>query len=58
MTNFSFSDYKEGVSSFFEKRKPRFETDPRESSCPDYPWWPELNISLETSASRDKASKL
>ncbi|KAJ6121201.1 Enoyl-CoA hydratase AKT3-1 [Penicillium sp. IBT 18751x] len=52
------SDYQEGVDSFFEKRKPVFETDPRDNSCPEYPWWPELNISHEPSASKDKSSKL
>lgn len=49
-------DYKEGVNSFLEKRKPRFVTDPRESSAPNYPWWPEASILLEQSVS--KGSKL
>ncbi|KAJ5666598.1 Enoyl-CoA hydratase AKT3-1 [Penicillium macrosclerotiorum] len=49
-------DYKEGVSSFLEKRKAQFETDPWESSAPEYPWWSEANISLESKVS--KHSKL
>ncbi|CAI7638698.1 unnamed protein product [Penicillium manginii] len=51
-------DYKEGVGSFLEKRKARFETDPREDCPTDFPWWPETKISLEPSASKGTSSKL
>jgi enoyl-CoA hydratase/carnithine racemase len=51
-------DYKEGVGSFLEKRKARFETDPREDCPTDFPWWPETKISLEPSASNGTSSKL
>ncbi|KAJ5100086.1 Enoyl-CoA hydratase AKT3-1 [Penicillium argentinense] len=49
-------DYKEGVGSFLEKRKPRFKADPRESCPPNFPWWTAANIFLEPSAT--KTSKL
>lgn len=49
----SCRDYKEGVNSFLEKRNPHFETDPREHSYPNYPWWSETNISLEPSVAKD-----
>ncbi|KAJ5241620.1 Enoyl-CoA hydratase AKT3-1 [Penicillium citrinum] len=46
-------DYKEGVGSFLEKRKPKFESDPREDCSPNFPWWTEANISLEPKVSKD-----
>lgn len=49
-------DYKEGVGSFLEKRKPQFKSDPRADSSPNFPWWQESNISLQPSVS--KSSKL
>ncbi|KAJ5673700.1 Enoyl-CoA hydratase AKT3-1 [Penicillium longicatenatum] len=49
-------DYREGVHSFLEKRKPRFESDLRETSPPNYPWWPEVDITREATVS--KHSKL
>lgn len=49
-------DYKEGVGSFLEKRKAKFESDPRENCAPNFPWWPEANISLEPSASKVSSS--
>lgn len=40
-------DYKEGVSSFLEKRQAEFQTDPRLDSSPNYPWWPAVDTTLE-----------
>ncbi|KAJ5991710.1 Enoyl-CoA hydratase AKT3-1 [Penicillium sp. IBT 35674x] len=47
-------DYQEGVRSFLEKRKPRFESDLRETSSPNYPWWPEVDITREASISKHR----
>ncbi|KAJ6160318.1 Enoyl-CoA hydratase AKT3-1 [Penicillium chermesinum] len=47
-------DYKEGVNSFLEKRQPEFQTDPRQDSSPNYPWWSTVDTALDPS----KGSKL
>ncbi|KAJ5786940.1 Enoyl-CoA hydratase AKT3-1 [Penicillium pulvis] len=47
-------DYQEGVRSFLEKRKPCFESDLREISSPNYPWWPEVDITREACISKHK----
>lgn len=46
-------DYKEGVGSFLEKRKPKFECDPREDCSPNFPWWTEANTLLESRVSKN-----
>ncbi|KAJ5948383.1 Enoyl-CoA hydratase AKT3-1 [Penicillium verhagenii] len=38
-------DYKEGVRSFLEKRRPRFESELL--GAPYYPWWSEVDITRE-----------
>ncbi|KAJ5259596.1 Enoyl-CoA hydratase AKT3-1 [Penicillium angulare] len=54
----SHRDYKEGVNSFLEKRRPCFESDPAVMSSPNYPWWSEVAIAREPMASSNSKSKL
>jgi hypothetical protein len=37
-------DNKEGVTAFFEKRKPIFKDTLEDNGPTFYPWWPEANI--------------
>ncbi|KAJ5114275.1 Enoyl-CoA hydratase AKT3-1 [Penicillium alfredii] len=39
-------DYREGVNSFLEKRKPQFKTNPQENGPPGYPWWFPVDVQL------------
>ncbi|KAJ5925778.1 Enoyl-CoA hydratase AKT3-1 [Penicillium verhagenii] len=49
-------DYKEGVRSFLDKRRPRFESGLLGAAyCP---WWPEAGITRELEATVSKAPKL
>lgn len=45
-------DQKEGVTSFFEKRKPKFQATLEEDAPPNFPWWTEVDT-----GSRPKAAK-
>ncbi|GME45004.1 Enoyl- hydratase isomerase [Neofusicoccum parvum] len=49
---FSARDQKEGVTSFFEKRKPKFQATLEEDAPPNFPWWTEVDT-----GSRPKAAK-
>ncbi|KUJ16977.1 ClpP/crotonase [Mollisia scopiformis] len=40
---FSNRDQREGVSSFLEKRRPRFEATVEEDAPPTFPWWVEVD---------------
>ncbi|KAL5359235.1 ClpP/crotonase-like domain-containing protein [Aspergillus floccosus] len=53
---FGAGDQKEGVTAFFEKRKPNFKATLEENGPANYPWWYEANI--EQKAPAAKKSKL
>lgn len=48
-------DQKEGVTAFFEKRKPNFTGDVTKSQPGGYPWWADVNIDPPSAV---KGSKL
>ncbi|KAL4916067.1 ClpP/crotonase-like domain-containing protein [Aspergillus aurantiobrunneus] len=48
-------DQKEGVTAFFEKRKPKFSGDVDKSLPASYPWWADVNIDPPSAV---KGSKL
>lgn len=50
------SDQKEGVKSFFEKRKPNFQASVNDEP-PNMPWWMEVDTGVRPAAAKG-ASKL
>ncbi|CEL06095.1 Putative Enoyl-CoA hydratase/isomerase family protein (AFU_orthologue; AFUA_1G01890) [Aspergillus calidoustus] len=47
-------DQKEGVTAFFEKRKPRFIGDVDQYQPASYPWWSDVNIDPPSSTKESK----
>ncbi|KAL4907394.1 hypothetical protein BDW74DRAFT_123848 [Aspergillus multicolor] len=51
---FTSPDQKEGVTAFFEKRKPNFVGDVDKSLPANYPWWADVNIDPPSGVKRSK----
>lgn len=47
-------DQKEGVSSFFEKRKPHFTARLEDDAPPNFPWWTEVDTGNRPRAEKPK----
>jgi hypothetical protein len=53
-----YSDCKDGVKSFFEKREPKFEATLEEDGPPTYPWWTEVDTGRRAKADVRPKAKL
>ncbi|KAH8699069.1 ClpP/crotonase-like domain-containing protein [Talaromyces proteolyticus] len=51
---FSAKDQKEGVSAFFERRKPNFTATIEEDGPPNFPWWQEVDTGSRAKAGSAK----
>jgi hypothetical protein len=54
VSNLEFRDCKEGVDSFFEKRKPMFIATLDKDGPPSYPWWDEINTKVEGKSTKSR----